>query len=373
MQAQGIDLIGRAKMWLMIGGAFVAVSLAGLGVRRLNLGLDFTGGALYQFRFPEKVATSIQEEVRIASQVRASLRQGNLPPAVIQVAEGDTLLIRFRVRNEAEADRYRKTLLKLLQKRFPKIREESTEFIGPVIGRELANAALLGTTFGLIGVSAWIWLRYQVMGVGWLFAFGALLALAHDILVLIGFTAWTRMEVNSYFIAALLTVAGYSVNDTVVIYDRIRENLRVHRGWTLERVVNHSLLEILPRSINTTLTTEFALWAALLLGGIAVKPLAAALIVGITAGTYSSIFIAAPFVVLTQRWWEARQAKRPVARPAPEKPPILRPTLTPSESPQTSPQGTTETPTPPMTPTPTILRPPSPSGTRKKRKKRKRR
>jgi preprotein translocase subunit SecF len=205
---------------------------------------------------------------------------------------------------------------------------------------------------------------------------GALVALAHDVLVLVGFTAWSQIEVNSSFIAALLTVAGYSVQDTVVIYDRIRENLRVRRGWTLDRIVNYSLIETMARSINTSLTTALALWAVLLVGGVAVKPLAFSLFIGITAGTYSSIFIAAPFVLMMQKWWEARQAQKrpaaaPVRRPIAEQRPILRAPTTSAGAEVSEAEEVAEKPAP--SPTGSILRPtPTTPARRKPRRKRRR-
>jgi preprotein translocase subunit SecF len=368
-----IDLVGKTRLWLGIALAVMVVGFLGLAVRGLNLGIDFTGGALYQFRFPQKVATTTREEVRLAGEVRTILRRLRLPSApVIQVAEGDTLLIRLKLQNERESERWRKVIAQALKKRYPNIEEATTEFIGSTVGGELTTAAIWGTVLGLLGISAWIWLRYQILGAGWLFALGALFALAHDVLVLIGFVAWAHIEVNSAFIAALLTVAGYSVQDTVIIYDRIRENLRVRRGWALERIVNFSLLETMPRSINTSLTTALSLIAILLVGGVAVKPLALSLLFGIVSGTYSSIFIAAPLVLVLQKWWEKRQASRPqpvkAVRPtvAGERRPILQvPTERTAPSAQES-EGSEEA----KAPTGTILRPTPTAPPRRRRKRR---
>ncbi len=369
------DIVGRTKQWLTIAAVVMVIGLAGLVVRGFNLGLDFTGGALYQFRFPQKVATTARQEAQIADEVRTLLRQLNLPSQPsIQLAEGDTLLIRLKVLSERESEHWREEILRALQQKYPRISEVGTEFIGSVVGGELTRAAIVATILGLLLVSLYIWFRYQILGAGWLFSIGALVALAHDVLVLVGFTAWAQVEVNSAFIAALLTVAGYSVQDTVVIYDRIRENLRVHRGWALERIVNFSLLQTLARSINTSLTTALALWAILLVGGVAVKPLAFSLFVGIVAGTYSSIFIAAPLVLVMHRWWEARQARwRPAAaptrRPIAEQRPILR-----VSSPVSEQESTREQAEEPTAPAPSgILRPSTPTPPRRKPKKKRRR
>ncbi len=369
------DIVGKTKLWLGIALAVMVLGLVGLFVRGFNLGLDFVGGALYQFKFPEKVATTVREEVQLASEVRSLLRRLDLPSQpVIQIAEGDTLLIRLKVQSERESERWREKIFRTLRQEYPKIEEAGTEFIGSVVGSELTRAAVWATIVGLLLVSLFIWFRYQILGAGWLFSLGALVALAHDVLVLVGFTAWSQIEVNSSFIAALLTVAGYSVQDTVVIYDRIRENIKVRRGWALDRVINYSLLETMGRSINTSLTTALALWAVLLVGGVAVKPLAFSLFIGITAGTYSSIFIAAPFVLMMQRWWEARTAQRrpvaaPTRRPIAEQRPILRVTTPAAESSEA--EGTEEKPA--ASPTGSILRPAAtPPARRKSRRKRRR-
>ncbi len=378
MQAtERFDIVGKTKLWLGIAAIVMLLGLVGLFVRGFNFGLDFTGGALYQFKFPEKVATTTRGEVQLAGEVRSLLRRLNLPSQpVIQIAEGDTLLIRVKMQSERESERWRTEILQTLRQKYPKLEEAGTEFIGSVVGGELTRAAVLATIFGLLLLSLFIWFRYQILGAGWLFSLGALLALAHDVLVLVGFTAWSQIEVNSSFIAALLTVAGYSVQDTVVIYDRIRENLKVRRGWSLERIVNYSLLETMSRSINTSLTTALALWAVLLVGGVAVKPLAFSLFIGITAGTYSSIFIAAPLVLVMQRWWEARVAQKrpttaPVRRPIAEQRPILRVTTPTPETEAKEAEEIAEKPA--STPTGSILRPSATTPSRRKPRRKRRR
>ena len=380
MQAtERIDIVGRTKLWLGIALAVMVLGLTGLFVRGFNLGLDFTGGALYQFRFPEKVATTVRDEVRLASEVRSLLRRLDLPSQpVIQIAEGDTLFVRMKVQSERESERWRGEIYKALKQKYPKIEEAGTEFIGSVVGSELTKAAIEATVIGLLLVSLFIWFRYQILGAGWLFSLGALVALAHDILVLVGFTAWSQIEVNSSFIAALLTVAGYSVQDTVVIYDRIRENLRVRRGWALDRIVNYSLIETMARSINTSLTTALTLWAVLLIGGVAVKPLAFSLFIGITAGTYSSIFIAAPFVLMMQKWWEARQAQKrpevvPIRRPITEQRPILRAPTTSAGAREEVSEAEEVVEKPAPSPTGSILRPTPTTPARRKPRRKKRR
>ena len=379
MQAtERFDIVGKTRLWLGVTVAVTFFSLVGLIVRGFNLGLDFTGGALYQFKFPEKVATTMREEAKLAGEVRSLLRNLNLPSQpVIQIAEGDSLLIRVKMQSERESERWRVEIFRTLRQKYPKLEEAGTEFIGSVVGGELTRAAIWATIFGLLTVSLFIWFRYQILGAGWLFSLGALVALAHDVLVLVGFTAWSQIEVNSSFIAALLTVAGYSVQDTVIIYDRIRENLKVRRGWALERIVNYSLIETMPRSINTSLTTVLALWSILLIGGVAVKPLAFSLFVGITAGTYSSIFVAAPFVLMMQRWWESKMAQKrpaaaPVRRPIAEQRPILRVTTSSSEEteiPEAREAAEKKTPSP----TGSILRPSTTSPARRKPRKKRRR
>lgn len=320
------DIIGRSRLWLTIGGIAMLMGIIGmippsltrgLTPGRINFGLDFTGGAEFRYKLPRKVAVGIAQERELCARIRNRLSKAGLKGVVIQVSEGDIVIVRTQARDEEQSEEHGRILDKVITRMFPGARRESTEVIGPVIGRELKRNAIKATVIGLIGILGYIWFRYDV-----LFGVAAIIALVHDVLVTIAFVAFTHIPINSPFVAVLLTVVGYSVNDSVVIFDRIRENVKVRKNWAFPDVVNYSLIETMARSINTTLTTQFPLWAMVLFGGLAIKDVVLPMLVGITAGAYSSIFIAAPFVV----WWrmklEERQAvrRRPVTAPAVSQP-----------------------------------------------------
>jgi len=171
------------------------------------------------------------------------------------------------------------------------------EQVSGTISQELQNKGVLAAIFGSVLILLWIWLRYNIGGLGYRYAVTGIVALVHDLLTLIGMVALLRVEVNAPFVAALLTVLGFSVHDTIVIFDRIRENIRLRKGRTFAETVNISLLETLARSVNTVLTVEFTLLALLFFGGPSLKPFVIAMIIGVTVGAYSSIFVASQLLV----------------------------------------------------------------------------
>jgi preprotein translocase subunit SecF len=168
--------------------------------------------------------------------------------------------------------------------------------VGPVVGKRLRNTALIALILGSVFILIYIAIRYEFR-----FGVAGIIALIHDVLIVVGAMALFHSELNSEFVAAILTVIGYSINDSVVIFDRIRENMRLYRGSRFGDIVNTSLLQTMTRSINTTMTTLFALIALFFFGGPAIHAFSLALIVGIASGAYSSIFIASPVVVLWER------------------------------------------------------------------------
>ena len=192
--------------------------------------------------------------------------------------------------------------------------------IGPVISQELTQQAMLLVIIGSIGILLWMTFRFRDIR----FGATALVALVHDVLVVVGAFAilgtFFRLEVDGLFVTAMLTIIGFSVHDTIVVYDRVRENRSRHAGERFSAIVNHSILQTLARSINTSLTVVFTLTALFLFGGDAIRPFILALLIGITSGTYSSIFNAAPLLTV----WEERDARRkeratpgrPVRRPS---------------------------------------------------------
>ena len=197
--------------------------------------------------------------------------------------------------------------------------QRSLTTVGPVISGELTQQAIVLVIIGSLGILAWMTLRFRD------FRFGAtaLVALVHDVIVVVGIFAilgtFFKVQVDELFITAMLTIIGFSVHDTIVVYDRIRENRARHAGENFTAIVNHSILQTLARSINTSLTVIFTLTALLLFAGSSIQTFILALLIGITSGTYSSIFNAAPLLTLWEEWEERRRVAaggRPVRRPA---------------------------------------------------------
>jgi preprotein translocase SecF subunit len=188
--------------------------------------------------------------------------------------------------------------------------------VGPVISQELTQQAILLVILGSIGILAWMTFRFRDVK----FGATALVALLHDVVVVVGTFAilgtFFKVEIDALFVTAMLTVIGFSVHDTIVVYDRIRENKARHAGEPFEQVVNHSVLQTFGRSINTSLTVVITLTALLLFGGAAIRYFVLALLIGIVSGTYSSIFNASPLLVVWQNWEDRRRGRLPTGRPA---------------------------------------------------------
>ena len=178
-----------------------------------------------------------------------------------------------------------------------------TEFVGPKVGKELVNAGIMAVIFSLLGILLYIWLRFQ-----WNFAFGAVIALIHDVILTLGFFSVFQFEFNLATVAAVLTIAGYSINDTVVIYDRIRETMRKYKQISFDEIINLALNGTLSRTLTTSLTTLLALMALFLFGGIVISSFIIALIWGVIIGTYSSLYVASP--VLTYLKADKRVANK---------------------------------------------------------------
>lgn len=338
------DIVGRATTWFALSGVMILIGLVGLVTNGLNLGVDFTGGSMYRYQMPARLSDSVAR--RHISALRAALRhEGLKKEAVIQVSDGSILFIRTAERSDRSA-----SMAAVLAKEFkvstPAARAKlSSEFVGPTIGKELKRQAIMGTVIGLLGICVWIWIRYNVSGDGFRYAVAGMISLTHDVLVMVGGFAIAgmidrRIEADSSFVAAILTVVGYSINDTVVIFDRIRENLRHRRRDRFEEIVNDSLWQTMARSINTGLTVLIAITILFLFGGESIRSFSLALLIGIVSGAYSSIFNASPILVVWKKLDEKKKlaaAAVPVSRRAATTPPPARPLESPLPQSSTSP------------------------------------
>lgn len=279
-RAPTIDFMGPRRLAVGISVVFILISLASLTTRGLELGLDFTGGVLIEVGYDEPAELE---------DVRATLAAAGYTEAVVQTfgAATDVLIRLPPVESEEEGDTLGDDVLAVLQADKAGTELRRTEFVGPQIGEDLVESAGMAMLFVLIMVFAYIMLRFR-----WKFATGAIAALVHDVIITFGFFSVFGLEFDQSVLAAVLAVIGYSLNDTIVVYDRIRENFRAIRRGTAEEIVNTSINQTLSRTIITALTTLFVLFALFFLGGETVSGFSVALIVGITVGTYSSIYVA---------------------------------------------------------------------------------
>ena len=313
------DLVGLRNYWFAISIITIVVGMYFLATQGLNLGIDFTSGGQFTYQVEKPFAP--QQMTPALAAIRGDIERLGIN-AEIQIAGSaigpkSQILLRTKTKASKSAAMHQETqrqgqrILQALQRRYPGVQLASTEMVGPIISGELVRNAILAVTVGMLLVLVWIMIRYDFK-----FAVSAIIALMHDVLVLIGAFAILQREINSPFVAVLLTVVGYSVHDTVVIFDRIRENLRLRKGATFAETTNTSLLETMARSVNTVLTVLFTVLALYLLGGHTLRDFALGLIIGITSGAYSSIFNASQILVV----WKGREergGKPALARPAP--------------------------------------------------------
>ena len=287
MKIMFIDFMKYRRAALLVSLVCVVVSIGLIFTKGLNLGIDFTGGNVVQVEFAQGVSVG---DVR---DVLASVGQGN---AVIQSYSD----IGFIIRISANEDEARKMVVDALRAKYPDMKTVRLEKVGPVVGAELRKEAFVALFLALAGILAYITVRFQFR-----FAVVSVLALMHDAIITLGVFSLTGMEISSPFIAAILTIVGYSLNDTIVVLDRVRENWKTLRGNGMLGLLNNSINEVLSRTINTSLTTLLPVVALFLWGGPVLRSFSFALLIGIAVGTYSSIYIASG--VLAEWWIKAPQ------------------------------------------------------------------
>jgi preprotein translocase subunit SecF len=298
-----IDLVGKQNLWFGISAVVILIGLVSLFAFGLNYGIDFKGGGQLKYLIPAAQRPAAGQDVTFLNTVREALAPKGLENSKIQISGGDTLVIVTDATSNDSLQSQEKIIDGALKTQFgaqPQV--VSRELVGPVIGKELKRNAFLGVIFGVLFIALWIYIRYNFAGDGMRYAVAGIMALVHDVFVLVGLMALVghfdpRIEVDGSFIAALLTVVGYSINDSVVIFDRIRENLRTRRREDFNHVVNDSLLETMSRSVNTGMTVIIMLLVMLFLGGESIYNFILAMLIGIATGLYSSIFNAS--MVLT--------------------------------------------------------------------------
>ena len=275
-----INFLGLRKNFLIFSILAILLSIGLLSIKGLNLGIDFKGGTLIEVSTKN---TSIGElrEILSSSYGDVSLQE---------FGDENIILIRLQNKSNQESIETVNSVKNLIQDKVVEFRR--SEFVGPTISSELLFRGFQAVSFALIAILIYIWLRFE-----WQFGFGAVVALTHDVLFTLGLLSILNVEFSLATIAAILTIAGYSINDTVVIFDRVRENLRKYKKLELVDLFNLSVNNTLSRTIMTSLTTLLALVSLFIFGGEVIRPFALTMIIGVIIGTYSSIFIASNAVV----------------------------------------------------------------------------
>ena len=286
------DIMKYSKLWFAISSTLIVLALCCMFTRGFNFGIDFTGGTIIDMRFERQVTLT---------EIRDVLKGYNLDNATIQLS-GEASNVEssqdVMIRTIDLEENQRKEIMASLNDKvgaYTVLREEK---VGATIGGELITDALMATVISWILIILYVSYRFE-----WRFGVSAILTLIHDILVVLIVFSFTQKQVDSSFVAAVLTIVGYSINDTIVIFDRIRENQRLHfrKGGDLNELANRSIYQTLTRSLYTVFTVLFTTFALYFFGGDTTKDFSFALLVGFASGSYSSIFIASPLWVLMRK------------------------------------------------------------------------
>lgn len=323
-----IDLVGKQNLWFGISGLIILVGLVSWIIFGLNLGVDFKGGGQLKYLIPAAQRPKNGNDIAVLDEARKALAAQGLESVRLQITGGDTLLVSTDA-NTTEALNSQERLINMALA--PTFAEKGAsgkpgqlkllgrDMVGPVIGKELRANAIKGVLLGVILIALWVYLRYNFSGTGARYAAAGIIALVHDVFVLIGLMAlmghlFPSVEIDSSFIAALLTVVGYSINDSVVIFDRIRENLSERRHDPFKKIVNDSLLETMSRSINTGVTVIIMLIVMFFYGGESIHNFILAMLIGVVTGMYSSIFNASMLLTAWHDWDEYKLRKASAGR-----------------------------------------------------------
>lgn len=284
-----VDFLGKTRriVALSLSAILIVVSLASIATRGLNFGIDFTGGVLLEVGYPQSADLD---------RIRTLMADAGFDDVQVQRFGADTdVLLRLPPQEDGDPNAIRVALQETLEADEPSVELRRVEFVGPQVGEELTEQGGLAMIFALLMIFAYVMFRFQ-----WKFAAGSVAALVHDVIITVGFFSLFQIDFDLSVVAAVLAVIGYSLNDTVVAFDRIRENFLQLRGSSAEESMNTSINEMLARTLTTSLTTMLVLIALFFLGGEAVAPFSIALIIGIVVGTYSSIYIASTTALILE-------------------------------------------------------------------------
>ncbi|MGC2854089.1 protein translocase subunit SecF [Novispirillum sp. DQ9] len=283
-QGTRIDFMGKRAAGLLLSGLLLLASVVSLGVQGLSFGIDFAGGILIEARTPQPANLP---------EIRGTLGSLNLGDVGVTTFGEDGRDVAIRIGIQQGGDEAQTAALNRVREALgADVDYRRVEVVGPKVGDELVRDGALAVGLSLLAIAVYIWFRFE-----WQFAVGGLLALVHDIIVTLGLFSLLQLDFDLTTVAALLTIAGYSINDTVVAYDRVRENLRRYKKMDLPELINRSLNEVLSRTLLTSGTTLLAVLALFLFGGSVLRGFSFALIWGITIGTFSSLFVAMPVLL----------------------------------------------------------------------------
>jgi len=285
MFKQDIDFLGKRKLALIISSVLIIVSIASLAINGLKLGIDFTGGTLVEVGYPQAADLTA---------LRSDLAEAGFEDATVQnFGTTKDVLIRIKPQDGVSNAQLSDKVLEAANKSSTEaVDKRRVEFVGPQVGDELAEDGGLAMLYSMFGILIYVAWRFEYK-----FSLGSVAALFHDVIITLGVFSLFQMEFDLTVLAAVLAVIGYSLNDTIVVYDRIRENFRTLRQDGSENIMNISLNQTLSRTLMTSITTAIVLIALAFLGGEIIHNFAIALLIGVGIGTYSSIYVASPIVL----------------------------------------------------------------------------
>lgn len=288
-----MNIVQKYKTWFAISLSVIIVGIVMFAINGFNLGIDFQGGTMIQYDLKEKFDSSDIKEL---------LKEFNLDEEIIKTGMNETAYQEVIIRTKESLDStLRQSIDAALRSKYTNAEHRETAQYSASVGGEIRNKAIIAVIIASIGMLIYISFRFEVV-----YGVTAIMALLHDVLILLAIYTIFKIPVNSAFIAAILTVVGYSINDTIVVFDRIRENVKLEKRPNYFDVANNSLRQTIVRSINTSMTTLFVIGSLFFLGVDSIRDLALPLMAGVITGTYSSIFIASPLWAL----WKTRVSKK---------------------------------------------------------------
>lgn len=308
-----MNIIGQRRFWLTVSAIMFIVSVVAISTLGFNLGVEFTGGTNISVPLRHAItAPQAEKTVNTPDMADLGLKSAEFQPFSKLDRTGHTqygLMIKTRLINgNFLSDEAVNRIVGKLEQNYGKIDRAALQVdkVGPVIGGDLTRNAILASIIASLLMLVYIGFRFEFKS-----GVAAVIAMVHDVFIVLGVFSLLRQEINGTFVAAVLTIIGYSVNDTIVVFDRIRENLQFRKkGDEFEELVNDSIIQTLRRTVNTGMTALFAVTILFLFGGESLKQFTLAMIIGMVSGTYSSIFIASPIWVVWRNWTEKRATTR---------------------------------------------------------------